>query len=74
MPKKWGGKGGCGLGRAGLAAGAAQVSCFRGAGNNSLLSEENVNLFLRKGIITSVSNTTEDVGFLLKSGQFGEVT
>ncbi len=26
-----------------------------------LLSGENVNLFLRKGIITSVSNTTEDV-------------
>ncbi len=28
---------------------------------NFLLSEENVNLFMRKGIITSVSNTTEDV-------------
>ncbi len=38
-----------------------QVSGFRGAGNNSLLSRENVYLFLRRGIITSVSNTTEDV-------------
>jgi hypothetical protein len=28
---------------------------------NILLSEENVNLFMRRGIITSVSNTTEDV-------------
>jgi len=61
MPKKWGGKGGRGLGRASWAAEAAQVSGFRGAGNNSLLSEENVNLFMRRGIITSVSNTTEDV-------------
>jgi hypothetical protein len=28
---------------------------------NYLLSGENVNLFMRRGIITSVSNTTEDV-------------
>jgi hypothetical protein len=40
---------------------AVQVSGFRGAGNNSLLSRENIHLFLRRGIITSVSNTTEDV-------------
>jgi hypothetical protein len=62
MPKKWGGgKEAAASVEPGWPLEAALVSGFRGAGNNSLLSEENVNLFLRKGIITSVSNTTEDV-------------
>jgi hypothetical protein len=62
MPKKWGGgKEAAASVEPGWPREAAQVSGFRGAGNNSLLSEENVNLFLRRGIITSVSNTTEDV-------------
>ena len=51
MPKKWGGKEAVASVEPGE---AAQVSGFRRAGNNSLLSGENVNLFMRKGIITSV--------------------
>jgi hypothetical protein len=61
MPKKGGGKEAEASVEPGGPRVAAQVSGFRGAGNNSLLSEENVNLFMRRGIITSVSNTTEDV-------------
>jgi hypothetical protein len=54
MPKKWGGKEAEASVEPGGPRVAAQVSGFRRAGNNSLLSEENVNLFMRRGIITSV--------------------